>query len=372
MSKRIILTGGGTGGHLFPLTAVVEYIKDKYQNEKIDFVFLGPKGKLEKGIMTKHNIKQKNILSGKLRRYFSFKYIIDLIKMPIGFFQALFYLLIYMPDAVFAKGGYASVPVVIVAWLYRIPVLIHESDAKPGMANEFLGNLATRIAVSFKRAKIHFPPSKTFLSGSPVSQRALNGSSKKAQEILGMKKIVKPVIFILGGSQGARLINRRILQMLKPLVKKYQVIHQTGSKNYKAVVDEAERQGFKIGHSDYYPLAFIGDEIKHFYALADVIISRAGATTITEISANKKLAILVPITQSANNHQRMNAFEIARIGGAIVLEENNFKENMVLIRLKQLMEDGEVRSKIFDGTQKFYNPQATEIIAVELMQLMNK
>jgi UDP-N-acetylglucosamine--N-acetylmuramyl-(pentapeptide) pyrophosphoryl-undecaprenol N-acetylglucosamine transferase len=367
--KKIVLTGGGTGGHIFPLATVVEYIKDNYQDEEIEFRYLGPKGSLEKEVMTNLGIQQRGVLSGKLRRYFSFAYIIDLIKMPLGFMQSLFYLLTYMPDAVFAKGGYASVPVVLAAWLYRIPIIIHESDAKPGMANEFLGNLATRVAISFERAKIHFPVSKTFVSGNPVSERVLNGSPEEAMKILGIKKVVKPVVFILGGSQGAELINRRILQTLKPLVKNYQIIHQTGAKNYKAVVQEAERQGFKIGHSDYYPVAFVGDEINHFYALADVVISRAGATTIAEISANEKLSILVPITKSANNHQRMNAFEIARIGGAIVLEENNFKESMILLRLKQLAYDEEVRAKIQAGVGKFHNPQATQIIAEELLRL---
>lgn len=369
--KKIVLTGGGTGGHLFPLAAVTEYIKNNYPDEEIKFIYLGPKGKLEKKIMNDLGVRQQGVLSGKLRRYFSFSYIVDLIKMPLGFLQSLFYLVIYMPDAVFAKGGYASIPVALAAWLYRIPIIIHESDAKPGMANEFLGNLATRVAISFERAKIHFPPSKTFVSGNPVSQRVLGGNAEEAMKILGMKKIVKPVVFILGGSQGAELINRRILQALKPLVKKYQIVHQTGEKNYKAVIQESKHQGFKIGHSDYYPIAFIGDEIKHFYALADVVISRAGATTIAEISANKKLSILVPITKSANNHQRMNAFEIARIGGAIVLEENNFRQSMILLRLKQLVYDEEIKAKIQEGTGKFHNPQATEMIAKELMNLVN-
>ena len=369
--KKIVLTGGGTGGHIFPLVTVVEYIKDNYQDQEIEFRYFGPKGNLEKEVMTNLGIQQRGILSGKLRRYFSFSYIIDLIKMPLGLAQALFYLLAYMPDVVFAKGGYASVPVVLAAWLYRIPIIIHESDAKPGMANEFLGNLATRIAVSFERAKIHFPISKTFVSGNLVSKRVLNGDSETAMKILGMRKKVKPVVFILGGSQGAELINKRILQILKRLLKHYQIIHQTGVKDYKAVVHEAERQGFKIGHSDYYPVAFVGDEIKHFYALADVVISRAGATTIAEISANKKLAILVPITKSANNHQRINAFEVARMGGAIVLEENNFKESMILLRLKQLIYDEEIKKKIKSGVGRFYNPQATKIITEELLNLIN-
>jgi len=367
---KIVLTGGGTGGHLFPLVAVADFLKNKYSDQNIEFVFYGPRGKMERNIMTKHNIKQRKIASGKLRRYFSWRYLVDAIKFPLGLLQSMFYLLIDMPDVVFAKGGYASVPVVLIAWLYRIPILIHESDAQPGMANQFIANFAKKIAVSFERAKIHLPASKVIVTGTPVSERVLNGDAKEGMRILGMKKVVKPVVLILGGSQGARFINRQILKMLKPLVKEFQVIHQTGRNNYEEVVREAQRKGFKLGASDYYPVAFINEEIKHFFALADVVISRAGSTSISEIAANGKPAILVPITHSANNHQRLNAFEVARLGGAIVLEENNFKTSLILLRLRQLTEDGEMRERIIKGIKQFYNPRATEMIARELIDLV--
>jgi UDP-N-acetylglucosamine--N-acetylmuramyl-(pentapeptide) pyrophosphoryl-undecaprenol N-acetylglucosamine transferase len=366
---KIILTGGGTGGHLFPLVAVSKYLKDEHSQEEIKFIFYGPRGSLEKEIMNGAGIKQRQILSGKLRRYFSWYYLVDLIKMPLGFLQTMFYLLIDMPDVIFAKGGYASVPVIMIAWLYRIPILIHESDAQPGLANQFMANLANKVAISFERAKIHLPISKIVLTRTPISKKVLNGSAEKARKMLGIKKDVKPVIFILGGSQGANFINRHILKMLKSLITKYQIIHQTGKNDYDGAVAEAQRQGFKVGASDYYPVAFIGEEMKHFYALADVIISRAGSTTITEIAANKKPSILVPITQSANNHQRLNAFEVARQGGTVVLEENNFKINLLLLRLKQLTEKSEIRNELIKNIQKFYNPNATKIIGDELISL---
>ncbi len=369
---KIVLTGGGTGGHLFPLVAVSRFLQNKYSQDKIDFVFYGPRGKMEQKIMQENGIKQRRVSSGKLRRYFSFRYLIDAVKLLFGFLQAMFWLLIDMPDVVFAKGGYASVPVVLVAWIYRIPVLIHESDAQPGMANQFIANFAKKVAISFERAKIHLPASKVVFTGTPVSDRVLNGSPEEARKILGMKKIAKPVVLILGGSQGARFINRQILKMLKPLLAEFQVIHQTGQNNYKEVVAEAQRKGFKIGASDYYPIAFINEEIKHFFALADVVISRAGSTFISEIAANAKPAILVPITHSANNHQRLNAFEVARLGGAIVLEENNFKTSLIMLRLRQLTQDGEIRDRIIQGIKKFYQPQATELIANELINLVEK
>jgi UDP-N-acetylglucosamine--N-acetylmuramyl-(pentapeptide) pyrophosphoryl-undecaprenol N-acetylglucosamine transferase len=368
---KILLTGGGTGGHLFPLVAVADYLKRKTSSEEeVDFIFYGPGGKMEKEIMGGAEIKQRKILSGKLRRYFSFYYLLDLIKMPLGVLQTMFYLLLDMPDVVFAKGGYASIPVVLVAWCYRIPVLIHESDAQPGLANQFMANFAKKVAISFERAKIHLPISKVVVTGTPVTDKVLNGEAEEGRKILGMDKSVKPVILILGGSQGANFINKRILKALKELVRRYQIVHQTGKRDYEWVKAEAQRQGFKVGASDYYPVPFVEEGMKHFYALADAVVSRAGSTTIAEIAANKKPAILVPITHSANNHQRLNAFEVARQGGAIVLEENNLKTNLLLLRLKQLTEEGEIRSELIKNIQKFYNPQATELITKELLSLV--
>ena len=367
---KIVLAGGGSGGHLFPLVAVSEYLK-KYHSEKgLDFIFYGPGGKMEQEIMSAHNIKQRRITAGKLRRYFSWKYFIDIFKIPMGIIQAMFWLLVDMPDVVFAKGGYSSVPVVLIARLYRIPVLIHESDAQPGLANQFMASLAQRVAVTFERAKIHLPPSKVIYTGNPVSDRVLNGDPEEGRRILGMKKSVKPVVLILGGSQGAQFINKRILKALDKLIKEYQIIHQTGTANYEDVVRVAQRKGYKIGASDYYPLGFIGDELKHFYALADVVISRAGSNSISEIAANKKPSILVPITHSANNHQRLNAYEVARVGGAIVLEENNFKTNLIMLRLRQLTQDEKLRKQIIEGIQRFYNPDATKLLAEEILKLV--
>ncbi len=370
MSKKIVLAGGGTGGHLFPLLAVVEYIRKKYGSEAVDFLYLGPKSKLEEKLMTDNQIRRKKILVGKLRRYFSFSYLTDFLKLPLGVLQSLWYLFLEMPEAVFAKGGYASVPVVLVAWLYRIPIVIHESDAKPGLANKFLGSIATKVAISFERSKVYFPPHKTFLSGIPVDERVLHGDVREARKILNLAEDdQRPVIFILGGSQGARLINKRILEMLPALLQKYIVIHQTGELDFEKVVAEVKAMGLPVNQDGYYPRAFVGKEIKHFYALADVVISRAGATTIAEISANKKPSILVPITHSANNHQRINAFEMARMGAALVLEEDNFRQNLVLQKIEELILPGKIREKILANVGKFYNPRASEIIAKNLMEL---
>lgn len=369
MSKRIVLAGGGTGGHLFPLITIAKYLRKN--SEKIDFLFLGPDGKLEKELMDKNKINRKKILSGKLRRYFSFKYLIDFLKFPIGFFQSLWFLLRYMPDVVFSKGGYASVPVVLAAKIYRIPVVIHESDAVPGVANKFLGSIANRIVINFERARIHFPESKTALLGIPVKESALGGNKDEGRSFLSMEKEVKPVVLFLGGSLGAQKINEVIVNSIDSLIKEFQVVHQTGEKHYNFISKEVERKGYKIEHSDYYPIAFIGDELKDLLTLADIVVSRAGATNIAEIAANKKPVVLVPITDSANNHQRINAYELAKKKAAVVLEEKNFSKNLLLFNLKEINTKEDFRDKLKKNIKQFYYPNATQKISEEILSLIN-
>ncbi len=370
MAIRIVLTGGGTGGHLFPLATVADFMKEKYSSqEEIEFLFIGKGEEMERQIFTPRLIPIKKILTGKFRRYFSWKNFSDFLKVPLGIIQSLWHLLWYMPDVVFSKGGYVSLPVILAARFYRIPVIIHESDAVPGFSNRVAGVLAKRIAISFERAKFYFVAEKTFLAGVPVRKEALDGDKYKAMEILGIKKESKPVVLFIGGSQGAQIINEVVLDAINELTERYQVIHQTGKIHYEAVIKEAGQRGQKIGHGDYYPVAFFGNEIGHLLALADVVVSRAGATAISEIAANQKPCILVPINLSANDHQRINAFEIAQAGGAIVLEEENFKKNLLIKKINQLMNDVEMREKMVKELAKFYHPDAVQKISKEIIDI---
>lgn len=373
MSLRVVLAGGGTGGHLFPLVTVAKHLKKELATKGgAQFLYIGPKGKMEKEVMEKNGISQKTIATGKIHRYFTSKYFLDMFRIPFGVMQSLWALLWFTPDVVFAKGGFASVPVVIAAKLYNIPVLIHESDAVPGLANKFLGSIANKVVISFERARMYFPPSKTVLSGIPVKDDAIGGNKEEGRKVLNLHKEVKPVIFFIGGSLGAQIINERVLLLLPELLKKYQVVHQTGRTHYDFVAQEAQRQGHKIGHSDYHPIAFIGEELKHIFALADIVVSRAGATAIFEIAANEKPSILVPITKSANNHQRINAYEVSKTGGAVAIEESNFHEHILLHHIDQIVNDEEIKRKMREGLKVFQFPHATEGIAEELLILGKK
>ncbi|MCK5080582.1 MAG: UDP-N-acetylglucosamine--N-acetylmuramyl-(pentapeptide) pyrophosphoryl-undecaprenol N-acetylglucosamine transferase [Candidatus Moranbacteria bacterium] len=369
MAKRIVLCGGFSGGHIFPLVTVVQYLKKNYGENNFEFLFIGPRGDLEDNLMVENKIPQKNILCGKLRRYFSLKYFTDSLKIPVGLLQSLWHLLVFMPDMVFAKGGFASVPVVLAAKIYRIPVIIHESDAVPGIANKILGSIADAVGINFEKAKRYFPEKKVFFAGIPVKADSIGGNKDRAREFLGMKKEIKPVILFLGGSQGAFAINETVINSLKKLTSKFQIIHQTGANHFEIIKSLAQGKGYKIGHSDYYPVAFIGKELGDILALADVVVSRAGATSIAELAANRKATILVPITRSANNHQRMNAFELSREKAAVVLEEGNFNQSMLMRYLDRIAFSRDYKLTLAQNIEKFYYPKSVEILAEKIMEI---
>ncbi|NTU66789.1 MAG: undecaprenyldiphospho-muramoylpentapeptide beta-N-acetylglucosaminyltransferase [Candidatus Moranbacteria bacterium] len=357
---RIVLTGGASGGHLTPLVAVAKKIKEKRPDA--EFIFIGPSGRLEQDIIGKEGILMRNILVGKMRRYFSFHNLVDAVKVPLGVIQCLALLLYYMPDAVFSKGGHASFPVVVAAWLYRIPIFIHESDARPGVANSMLDKLSNRIAISYAEAERYFLSSKTVLTGTPVRDDINKGSAAVAREKYHLLES-KKTIFILGGSQGARSINDKILDILPEILSRYQVIHQTGQGNFEEVSHRAGELGFKTGHDGYWALPFIGDDINDIYAVADLVISRSGGTSISEIAANGKPSIIIPLATSANDHQRMNAFALAQVGACVVLEEDNLGEHLLLKNINDLMNDQELRDKLSVNIASFYHPDAAEKIA---------
>ncbi|MDD5490032.1 MAG: glycosyltransferase, partial [Candidatus Moranbacteria bacterium] len=211
---RIALTGGGTGGHIFPILAVVREIKKQVgENEDVEFLFLGPDGELEKEAMEREFIPMKKIQCGKMRRYFSPLNFLDIFKIPLGFFQSLWHLLIFMPDAIFAKGGYASVPVAAAAWFYQIPILIHESDVVPGLANQLMAKVAKKVAVSFPGSEKFFPERKVFLTGNPIREEMIQDDKKEGEKIFSLKPD-KKTILVIGGSQGARVINQAVVTLL--------------------------------------------------------------------------------------------------------------------------------------------------------------
>lgn len=366
---RILLTGGGTGGHIFPLLAVAQEFKKQAQNKgilKIEFLFLGPKIEVNyiKDLLLKEGIIIKEIFSGKIRRYFSVENFFDPFKTFFGFFQTLWILFQFMPDVVFSKGGFGSVNPVIVGWLYRIPILIHESDSIPGLANLKLSRYADRIAVSFPKILSLFPEKKTALIGNPIRADILTGSPQEAQKIFSLSG-EKPILLIIGGSQGAVRINDFILIALQELLKNYEVIHLCGEKNFSVLNEKYQKK-----ESHYYHLyPQLKDELKHAYAVADIIIARASAGVIFEIAAIGKPSILIPLPESAQDHQLENAFQYSRSGAAIMIEEINLTTHLFLDSVNQIISDDKTYKEMSDAAGAFAKLDAAQKIAEELLNL---
>ena len=365
---KILLTGGGTGGHIFPLVAVAKKMREKIGSE-LELMYVGSGAQLEKDVMAHENIQAKFVKSAKLRRYFSPENFLDLWKVPVGMIQALWILLIFMPDAVFSKGGYASIPVVLAAWIYRIPVFIHESDAVPGLANEFLAKFAKRIGVAYPSTEEFFPKDKTAFVGNPMRDNIATGDAYSLRSKLGFTQSRKTIL-VLGGSQGSKTVNDAIVKILPKLLHRAQIIHQTGEMDFERVVHFAAEEGIKAGHEGYYPVKFLDENfMRDAYALCDMVIGRAGANTIAEVAANGKPIILIPLEGSANDHQRMNAYDLAKIGGAIVLEENNLGENIFLEKVDLILNDENLSRSMSEKIKTFYHPNATEKIANAVIEL---
>ncbi|MEP7162923.1 MAG: glycosyltransferase [Candidatus Moraniibacteriota bacterium] len=244
MSRRIVLTGGLSGGHTFPLIAVSRALREVSAGQStIEFLFIGSKGPFETEAFLQEGIPVKFIWMAKWRRYFSLLNYLDVFKFPVAVIQALWHLLVSMPDAVFAKGGAASVPVVIAAWIYRIPVMLHDSDAVAGRANRLMARFATRISIAYDYARQYFPAEKVALTGNPVRQELLAGDGERARVKHALRND-EPVILVVGGSQGARVLNNAVVRILPELLAKhFQVLHVTGEKNFDETVARAGEPG---------------------------------------------------------------------------------------------------------------------------------
>ena len=364
---RFVLTGGGSGGHIFPLIAVAQELRKR--DQELELLYIGVRGQFTveaKQSMEEEGIPSKFIFAGKLRRYFSLHYIIDFIKVPVGMVQAMWHLLWYMPDAVFSKGGYGAVPIVIAARIYHIPVLTHESDAMPGWANRVIGKLSQRIAISYPSARKYFLSSRVILTGNPIREQLLSGSAVRARSLWGFSES-RPTILVVGGSQGAQLINETTIAALPELLEHAQVLHVTGKENYDEVVKKVGEQGIKSGHDHYVAERYLPQEkMADAYALADIVISRAGANSISEIAANRKVAIIIPL---GNQDQRMNAYEIARLGGALVLEEGNLGATILSGKVKKLLADEKLRATMQEKISVFYHRDAAQQITAALIDL---
>lgn len=366
---KIVLTGGGSGGHFYPVIAVAEAINDladeeKYVQAELFYLADSP---YNKRLLFENHITYKFVPAGKLRRYFSLLNIFDLVKTFFGLLRSLWTMYLIFPDVVFSKGAYASVPVLFAARLFGIPVVIHESDTVPGRANTWAGKFATKIAVSWTEAAMHFPKDKTAVTGNPIRKALLKPLTEGAREFLNLDKEM-PTILILGGSQGATLINDIVIDALPELLKRYQIIHQAGEKNF---ADAEGRAGVVLrNHPNvdrYKVFGYLDDTaMKMSAGAADFVVSRGGSG-IFEIAQWGLPSIIVPITETHGDHQRTNAYTYARTGAAEVIEEKNFAAHILVSELDRLMADAALRKKMGGAARAFARPDAAKKIARALV-----
>lgn len=372
---RIVFTGGGSGGHFYPILAIVQALRKKLQEEKlvnVDLYFFAP-GPYNKGLLYDYGVKFKRITSGKRRLYFSLANFTDYFKIAVGTLQALWALLIYYPDAVVGKGGYASFPTLLAARILRIPVMIHESDTVPGRVNRWAGKFAKRIAVSFPEAAKYFDESKVAYTGNPLRKEFLEEGGESAERVFNLEPRT-PLVVVLGGSQGAQMINNVIVEALPRLLRRFQVIHQTGREHLSdvealtgVVLRDSKATDMR---SRYHPQAFLSTkELKAASGRADIVISRAGST-IFEIAAWGIPSVIVPISESNGDHQRKNAYAYARAGAAIVMEERNFNTNILTSELERLMDDPDLRKRMSSAAKGFAKLDAADKIAAEAVKIL--
>jgi UDP-N-acetylglucosamine--N-acetylmuramyl-(pentapeptide) pyrophosphoryl-undecaprenol N-acetylglucosamine transferase len=369
---KIVFTGGGSGGHFYPIIAIAESIQKISKEKKLlspEMFFCSP-SPYNQGLLYDHNIQFKKITAGKMRRYFSLLNFTDFFKTIWGIFSALLDIFDIYPDVVFSKGGYGSFPVVFAAHLLRIPVFIHESDSAPGRANKWAGKFADRIAISYKEASEYFPRGKVAYTGQPVLEERLTPLTNNAAEFFGFDESL-PTIFVIGGSQGAEIINNIILDILPDLVKNFQIIHQTGQANIEVMKESAGAILLENQNKNRYkPFAYLnGLEMRMAAGAASLVISRAGST-IFEIASWQKPSIIIPITDSNNNHQVKNAFAYAKDGACSVLQEENLKPHILMAEIKRILENKELSEKMKDGAKNFFKPGAADTIARELLSIV--
>lgn len=371
---KIVFTGGITGGHFYPIIAIAEAIHDLVREKYMippKLYYIAPTPFDSNALFVNQIIFLKNT-AGKIRRYPSIRNITDFFFTIIGFVWSFFQLLILYPDVLISKGGYASVPNVLAARVLGIPIIIHESDAKPGRANLLASHFAIRIAVSFQSAIAYFPKKvqkRVALTGTPV-RKALRIPASKDNNVFGIDPSVATVL-IMGGSGGSQRINKIVLEVLPDLLKIANVIHQTGTKNIEGVMAVSTIALEKSAYAKRYkPIAYLStQEMREAATFASVIVSRAGAGTIAEIATWKLPAILIPIPEEISHDQRKNAYAFAQSGAAIVIEESNLKPHILISEIQHVINNPNEARRMGEAGASFAQETAALTIAKEALTI---
>lgn len=326
--KRIVMTGGGTAGHVTPNIALFPALK----SAGYDIQYIGSYAGMEKNLIEEQKIPYYGISSGKLRRYKDLRNLTDPFRVIKGFGQSVSLLRKLKPDVVFSKGGFVSVPVVTAARFLRIPAIIHESDITPGLANKLAIPSATKVCCNFPETLSYLPAEKAVLTGSPIRQELLSGDKYAAAKLCNFT-LDKPVILVVGGSSGSKFINDSLRSILDDLLEKYQILHLCGKGN----LDPSLKN--RIGYAQF---EYAHKELRDMFALSSLVISRAGANAICELLALHKPNILIPLSAKASRgDQLLNARSFEKQGYSVVIEEEELTEQSLKEAIHKVMNNRE-------------------------------
>ncbi len=371
---KILFTGGGTGGHFYPIIAVIQALNDVLVERKVltpELFFMSTE-EYDSNLLFENDVKFIKITSGKWRRYFSLMNFIDLFKIAGGCIQATISMYKIYPDVVFGKGGYTSFPALFAARILRIPVIIHESDAHPGKVNRWASKFARKIAVSYPGASEHFSEKirqKIAYTGNPIRPEIASPMSNGANEFLKLEEGT-PVVLVLGGSQGSTTVNNAVIDSLPELLNRYQVIHQTGKNNYTEMTNTTGivLKDHPYAHR-YHPYDYLNVLAMRMAAgVASVVVSRAGST-IFEIAAWGIPSILIPLSPEISHDQTANAYSYGKTGAASVIEETNLHGHILITEIDRICGSNSIRETMSSRAKAFSRTDSAKIIASALLDI---
>jgi len=369
--KRIVVTGGGSGGHIIPTLAVVDRLKEL--DEQIELLYIGSRNGMEAEIVPQRGLAFKGIYCGKLRRYFSWENFTDVFRVFLGILQSFFILLTFKPEVIFSKGGYVTVPVGLAGGILGIPLVVHESDTVLGLSNKILKRFAKRLCLGFPEE--NYPSSvraKGKYTGSPVNPKIFEVSSEKKEEVakfFGLEPSV-PILFVTGGSQGARAINQTLSAILEKLLEKIQIIHQCGKTDYPQLSENMEKLPEDL--KKRYKLFDFFKEVPEAFLISDLVFTRGGANTLSEIMILKKPSIIIPLPKAANDHQRKNGKVLSEAGAALLFDQSDLTPDLLFDTLSGLLADPEKLKDMSDKAGKLSKPDAALSVAKTVLELAGK
>ena len=365
---KVIISGGGTGGHIYPALAIAEGLKKSYKN--IDILYIGTEDSLEAELVPKSGFEFKTIRVKSLPRKINMKLFISVKELLIGINDSKRIIKEFKPDLVIGTGGYVSGPIVYAAKKKNVPAIIHEQNAYPGITNKILSRYVDRVLVTFEDSKKYFKyPDKIVNTGNPIREEIFNADKNKAYKNLGIKKD-KPIVLCFGGSGGQKSLNDSFYKIIRENNIDFQLIHVTGKNHYEKFMKQLKDEGVSIS-KDTKILPYLHN-MPEALNITDLIVTSAGAISLSEISAVGIPAILIPKSYTAENHQEYNARSFEKKGAAVVMLEKELKWDRLLSEISRLLKNREELNKMSNNSKKMGKYDSTRLIIKEIDKLTNK